>query len=181
MKKTSVFVLLFCVAYAVIADNVSTQADARPITTQVKKSKVTIQNNSEGEGKIKSGNDNADIKTVFKKLDFIICRQMVDMQSNSGKESSIAEHAKYFLSGYLKTLSSEDKEQIRSVVLKQIELMDKHGIEHDPDEKEYIETHPVDMAMIMILSFNHQALNGYDNDIYSSQIIEILKGCIYGT
>ncbi|HBM16247.1 MAG TPA: hypothetical protein DD381_07915 [Lentisphaeria bacterium] len=117
---------------------------------------------------------------VFNELAYILCRQIVDMSSIDKKDGNRGSYVKYSISDYLSTIPKDKREKLRDIVLKQIDIMEKSGIDLDPDEKPFVEKHPVDLSMLIIMSFNNQVLQDreIDQNIYDKATINILKETI---
>jgi len=124
--------------------------------------------------------DHKNADSVFSELSGILCRQIIDMSSIDKKDDNRGSYVKYSISSYLSTIPKDNREKLRSIVLTQFDIMEKAGIELDPDARAFVEKHPVDLSMLIIMVLNNQALKdkGIDQNLYDKATINILKETI---
>lgn len=180
--KRFIAVALMCFTCSVIADNSSNDNNA---VTQTSANALSSISPGKDHPKLSSvppvtAAKKADIVTadsIFNDLNEILCRQIVDMSSINKKDDNKGKYVKYSIADYLETIPKDKRENLRTIVLKQIDAMDKAGISHDDKEKAFVESHPVDLSMLMIMFFNNQALRekGLDQNLYDKNTVNILK------
>lgn len=178
MKRFIVIFFLMYGGQSIFSDNIHNENNAAMQTSINASSSITTakdHSKPQAEATKKSNIVNSD--SVFNELNEILSRQIVDMSSMSKKDDNKGAYVKYSITDYLGTIPKDKKENLRAIVLKQIEAMDNAGISHDAEEKSFVESHPVDLSMLMIMSFNDQALRekGLDKNLYDKNTISILK------